>query len=452
MTSWNRIPTRVLYAVLALAFALPARGDHPPSRRPNILLIVADDLGWADVGWHGEEIETPNLDALAASGVRLEGHYVFPTCSPTRTALLTGRNPSRFGILGPISGRSELAVPKGTLTLADALAARGYATALCGKWHLGLRPEVGPRQFGFASTYGYLHGQIDPYTHRYKNGDVSWHRNDHFQEERGHATDLIAAEAIRRIEAGRDGASPFLIEVAFSVPHAPIAEEERWQKPYATKIAEPSRRLYAAAVTHMDAAIGQVVAALERTGQRDDTLILFTSDNGGPSKGESEKNYEGRYGPLPVLANNKPLRGWKGEVFEGGIRVPAFLNWRGTLSARVVNAPISVLDWAPTLTRLAGAPVDARAGWEGIDVWPQLVAMGPSAPRTLYWKTAQASAIREGDWKLVVSSAKNTKESHLLFDLARDPYEAKNLANQEPERVAHLRELLRRQQALDPKG
>jgi arylsulfatase A-like enzyme len=450
MTALSRASVWTLYAFLALAFTTFARADGPSPRLPNILFIVADDLGWADVGWHDKEISTPNLDALASTGVRLENHYVFPTCSPTRTALLTSRNPSRFGILGPIGGRSTLAVPTDTLSLADVLGSRGYTTALAGKWHLGLRPEVGPRQFGFASTYGYLHGQIDPYTHRYKNGDTTWHRNDQFQDEKGHATDLLAAEAIRRIERDR-GSSPFFLFLAFSVPHTPLAEDERWRKPYEKTITESSRRLYAAAVTHMDDAIGQVIAALERTGQRDNTLIVFTSDNGGPRKGESEDNYEGRYGALPVLANNKPLRGWKGSVFEGGIRVPAFVNWRGKLTPRVVTAPISALDWLPTLATLTGASADPRARWEGTDVWPLIAGSSTTAPRALYWKTAKASAIREADWKLIVTSGPDANSaSPSLFNLADDPYETTDLAGRQPGQVARLRKLLEEQQALDP--
>ena len=187
---------RFLAGLLLCVFALvpAANGSTAEPTQPNVLVIVADDLGFHDVGYHGSEIRTPRLDALAASGVRLEQYYVFPTCSPTRTALLTSRNPSRFGVMGPIGGRSELTVPTETTTMADVLKSAGYATAIAGKWHLGLRPEVGPRQYGFDSTYGYLHGQIDPRTHLYKNGDRTWHRNDEFLDESGHATDLLAAE------------------------------------------------------------------------------------------------------------------------------------------------------------------------------------------------------------------------------------------------------------------
>jgi arylsulfatase A-like enzyme len=259
-------------------------------RPPNFLILIADDLGWRDVGYHGSEIRTPHLDAMARAGVRLERHYVCPTCSPTRAGLLTGRNPSRFGIHGPIDGRSLQALPGNVTTLAAALKTRGYATAMMGKWHLGLRPEVGPRRYGFDQSYGYFHGQLDQYAHRYKNGDRTWHRDDAFVDEQGHATDLIANEAIRYLQGPHR--QPFFLWVAFSVPHYPIQEDARWVEPYEPVIADPSRRLYAASVTHMDAAIGRIVAALKQNGRLRDTLILFTSDNGGQRDYQSRTDYQ----------------------------------------------------------------------------------------------------------------------------------------------------------------
>jgi arylsulfatase B len=261
-------------------------------RPPNLLVLVADDLGWRDVGYHGSEIRTPNIDKLARAGVRLERHYVYPTCSPTRAGLLTGRNPSRFGIDGPIDGRSMQALPVDVTTLAGTLKVHGYATAMMGKWHLGLRPEVGPRRYGFDRSYGYFHGQLDQYSHRYKNGDRTWHRNDAFVDEEGHATDLIAHEAIQYLQ--EEHRQPFFLYVAFSVPHYPIQEDARWIKPYEPAIADPSRRLYAASVTHMDAAVGRFVEALKTTGRLPDTVILFTSDNGGQRDYRSQTDYGGK--------------------------------------------------------------------------------------------------------------------------------------------------------------
>src|SRR5262245_32984742 len=365
-----RLATPFVLIACSLLLASVGEGKQPP----NILILIADDLGWHDVGYHGSEIRTPYLDRFAAGGVRLERHYVYPTCSPRRAGLLTGRNPSRFGIQAPIAGRSEQTLPAAAPTLAKALKTRGYATALFGKWHLGLKPEVGPRQYGFEQTYGYLHGQIDQLTHRYKNGDRTWHRNDSFVDEEGHATDLIATEAVKFITAERK--QPFFLWVAFSVPHHPVQEEEKWIAPYKETIKDPSRRLYAASITHMDAAIGRLVEALEKSGRLKDTLIVFTSDNGGQKDWVSKTDYEGKHGPNPTLGDNRPLRGWKTELYEGGIRVPAFVSWNGRLQSGTVNQTISYLDWLPTIGHLAG--VEPKAEWklEGRNVWPLLSGQG----------------------------------------------------------------------------
>ncbi len=434
---------RFWIAVCLCLFTLPARAAD----LPNLLILIADDLGWRDVGYQGSEIKTPTLDRLAKDGVRLERHYVYPSCSPTRAGLLTGRNPSRFKIHAPIAGRSEDALPKDTATLARALQARGYATALFGKWHLGLTPDVGPRQYGFAQTYGYLHGQIDQYTHRYKNGDRSWHRNDAFVDEKGHATDLIADESVKFLSTPRK--EPFFLWVAFSVPHYPIQEEEKWTAPYSDTIKDPSRRLYAACVTHMDAAIGRIVEALEKNGQLQNTLIVFTSDNGGQKDYASKTDYEGKHGPYPTLGDNRPLRGWKTELYEGGIRVPALVSWSGRLKPGSVKEPVSYLDWFPTLAHLAG--VEVRAEWklEGRDVWPLLSRQDQApAPPALYWNTGNQSALLADDWKLIVSQRKAAAAE--LYHLTDDPAEAQNVAEQKPEKLAELRKVLAEQKKLDP--
>jgi arylsulfatase A-like enzyme len=311
---------------------------------------------------------------------------------------------------------------------------------------------VGPRQFGFDSSYGYLHGQVDPYTHRYKNGDRTWHEDDTFRDEDGHATDLIAARAVRRIETA--GTSPFFLYVTFSVPHTPLNEAARWLRPYedegSSPIADPSRRLFAAAVSHLDAAIGRIVAALDRTGRRDKTLIVFTSDNGGQENQPSGAEYDGRYQAFPVLGDNRPLRGWKGDVYEGGIRVPAFASWPGTLAPRTVEATVCALDWLPTLAALTGAPPKPESRREGIDIWPLLTGAATTrADRVLYWKTPRDFALREGDWKLIEPRRKGNGTQ--LFNLAADPLEKTDLAVEQPERVARLRERLKKEQDLDPR-
>jgi arylsulfatase A-like enzyme len=346
-------------------------GASAAAHGPNIVFILADDLGWNDIGYHGSDIRTPHLDKLAAGGTRLNQHYVYPTCSPTRVALLSGRFPSRFGVVAPLGATTNMRGADAVLT--HTLRKLGYTTHISGKWHIGETPEHRPLGYGFETSYGYLRGQIDPYTHRYKFGDhVTWHRNDEFIEEEGHVTDLITDEAVRVIESA--GEKPFFLYVAHHSPHSPLNEPPKWIAPYEDTIEDVWRRHFAAAVTHLDDGVGRILAALERTGHRDHTLIVFSSDNGG-QRGWSapQREYNGRYAEHTTLGNNQPLRGWKGELYEGGIRVPAFVNWPGRIPAgRVLDSPTHVVDWLPTLNQTAGGdPANVNAA-EGVDLWPAL--------------------------------------------------------------------------------
>ena len=414
-----------------------AEAGRGKAKRPNIIFILADDLGWADVGYHGSEIETPNIDRLAERSVRFGRHYVMPTCTPTRVGLMSGRYPSRYGVVSPDYGKL---FDDDTVTLAAALGRCGYFTSISGKWHMGSPPECTPRKYGFDSSYGYFDGQIDPYTHRYKNGRRSWHRNDEFLDEEGHATDLITDEAVRVIDEEREG--PFFLYVAYSVPHFPLDEPERWTKRYEGRIENESRRWYAASVTHMDHGIGRIVEAVERQGAAEETLIVFASDNGGQKSWHNSSQYKGRYADKPhdVLGDNRPLRGWKGEVYEGGIRVPALASWPGVLEAGQVDTPLHIVDWMPTLCGLAGYADGAAREWDGRDMWPAIAGAGDvSGSRTLYWKTPGAWAVRRGDWKLI---ARKNSERLELYDVTHDPYEQRDMATERPAKVAELRTVL----------
>lgn len=440
----------VLACVVTAVAVFAAMGRSAvAANRPNIIVIISDDQGWNDMGYNDSDVMTPHLDALAKSGVRLDANYVYPVCSPTRVGLLSGRNPSRYRILGPIGGRSTKSLPVNTVTLADALKSAGYFTAISGKWHLGLRPEVGPRQYGFDSTYGYLHGQIDQYTHIYKNGDPTWHRQDKLITEKGHATDLITDEAIRVIETKRR--KPFFLYVAYSVPHYPVQEPKEWTSKYDGVIRDRDRREFAASLTHMDAGIGRIVAALEKTGQRRNTIIVYTSDNGGQKSWNAPKSqYNGKFRPNKTLGDNRPLRGWKGDLYEGGIRVPALVNWPATLKPRVVKQTISVLDWFPTLAAIAGVKTDSAWRLEGVDVGAALRGT-PQAnlkQRPLYWKTGRQSAIRRGNWKLV-ATRRAKDERYELFDITSDPNEKNDATRNRPDLVAELIKELNRQRQLD---
>jgi arylsulfatase A-like enzyme len=432
---------RIVVMMLAVCVSrhLPVASSAEHARRPNIVFILADDLGWADIGYHGSQIRTPHLDRLAAEGLRLNRHYVYPTCSPTRVALLSGRFPSRFGVLGPLGSTTKMHGNDALLT--HGLRKLGYRTHISGTWHIGETPEHRPLGYGFDTSYGYLRGQIDPYTHRYKFGDhVTWHRNDQFIEERGHVTDLISEEAIRIIESA--GQEPFFLYVAHHSPHYPLNEPPKWIAPYEETIDDVWRRHFAAAVTHLDDGVGKIVEALERTGLRDETLIIFSSDNGGQrSWGAPETEYNGRYAAHTTLGDNQPLRGWKGELYEGGIRVPAFVNWPGHVPARrLLQSPTHVVDWLPTLISVAGGDPDQVAATEGIDLWPDVRgASSALADRTMYWKTPSASAVRRGDWKLIRHRRDSRNE---LFELSSDPLEKTDLAEREPRQVQELTAIL----------
>jgi len=412
-----------------------SRAEESPAR-PNIIFILADDLGWADVGYHGLEIKTPNLDRLAAAGVRLNQHYVYPTCSPTRVALLSGRFPSRFGVFTPLGATTKMAGNDSRLP--HELKRLGYRTHLSGKWHIGETPEHRPRNYGFDTTYGYLRGQIDPYTHRYKTGDhVTWHRNDEFFEEEGHVTDLITNEAIRVVKESGD--EPSFLYVAHHSPHYPLNEPPKWIAPYEKTITDPARRHFAAAVSHLDDAIGRLITALDESGKGENTLVIFSSDNGGQQHAlETGKVYDGRYAPLPHLGKNHPLRGWKGDLYEGGIRVPAFVRWTGVIEpGAVIDSPTHICDWVPTLIGLAGGATDSAWKLDGLSILSLLKGEAEEhGARTLYWRTKQGVAIREGDWKLIVSGKGGAME---LFDLASDPNESNDLAASQPQKVALLR-------------
>ena len=424
--------------IVTLACLVSAKNSisSEPKRPPNLLIIIADDLGWRDVGYHGSEIKTPTLDKLASWRSSLGPELRLSNLLADAGRHSHGSKPEPVRHTWPDRGpqRAKPAAEDAHAGV-DARQAAAIPTALFGKWHLGLRPEVGPRKYGFERSYGYFHGQIDQYTHRYKNGDPSWHRDDAFVDEKGHATDLIAAEAVQFLSKKRD--NPFFLWVAFSVPHHPVQEEDKWRVPYQGAIKDDSRRQFAASVTHMDSAVGRIIETLEKSGQLENTLILFSSDNGGQQDYSSKTEYEGKHGPYPTLGDNKPLRGWKGELYEGGIRVPAFVHWAGKLKPRRLEQTISYLDWLAKLSRVAGEEVNPGLKLAGRDVGPLLRGEMKAVPDVpLYWNTGNRRGLIDGDWKLIASRAKSA-DVFELFDLKADP-EEKELAGDKPEKAAAL--------------
>ncbi|HEX7901690.1 MAG TPA: arylsulfatase [Planctomycetota bacterium] len=400
---------------------------------PNIVVLLADDLGWADVGWHRSEIPTPRLDGLAEAGAKLEAFYVQPVCSPTRAALLTGRYPMRHGLqVGVVRPWARYGLPLEERTLPDALREAGYATSICGKWHLGHHePAYLPTRRGFDHQYGHYNGAIDYFTHD-RDGGFDWHRNDAACRDDGYSTHLIAKEAAQVVRT-HAGKKPFFLYVAFNAVHAPHQAPERYMEPFAAMKGE--RRKYAGMLAALDEAVGTIVDAVDQAGVRENTLFLFSSDNGGPT---------------PV-ANNGPLRAGKGTLYEGGVRVPAFASWKGRIPAgSVVDQPLHMVDWYPTLLKLAGAKLEQKLPVDGRDAWTTIAQGAPSPHDDLLLNTEpEAGALRAGDWKLVVKGT-----SAELYDLKDDPFEKRDRAAEKPEKVKELRERLDgyARQAVAPKS
>jgi arylsulfatase A-like enzyme len=435
-----------LACLAALLAAVSTTAAAAPSAQPNIVFILADDLGWADVAFHGGNAPMPNLDRLRSEGVELAQHYVAPVCSPTRTGLMTGRCWSRFGVTSPTN---ERALPWDTVTLPRALKAAGYDTCLTGKWHLGSRPDQGPNHFGFDHSYGSLAGGVSPWNHRYKQGPftATWHRNEKLLDETGHVTDLIAAEAVKWIEARGD--APFFLYAPFTAIHLPLKEPEEWVARVSSDITGDVPRHYAASVMHLDDAVGRIIAALEKTNRRENTIVIFTSDNGGSTVENNDLHYPDDHCPNGKLTgNNLPLRGQKGNIYEGGTRVPTLMSWPAKLRPGTFNGVAQITDWMPTLCALAGASPKKDLKWDGMNLWPQLSGAESVTPRAIYTVGPgfNARAVRDGDWKLIVSRKGSTKkeevpanESVELFDLANDPNEMTDLAAKMPEKVSALR-------------
>ncbi len=425
--------------------------------RPNILYLLADDLGWADLSLHGSVIRTPNIDRLAREGVECTQHYVCPMCTPTRASLLTGRHPGRFGGHATVPSNAPV-LPDGYQTLATVLRDAGYDTGLFGKWHLGSSSRFGPNHYGFNTAYGSLAGGIDPYNHRYKRGEfsVTWHRNGDLVEERGHVTDLIVREAAEWIE---DRDQPWFCYVPFTAVHVPVKPTQEWLSRYDFRQFDddPSKDMsfkkYAAYTSHMDHAIGQLLETLERIGQRENTIIVFSSDNGAinecPLHGTDK--YPGWQEAYPRLGSNAPFRGVKAQLYEGGIRAPTLVNWRGQLQPGTMDHPVQVTDWMPTLTALTGAQCRQDPRFDGQDIWPLLTGRQDDPdPRCLYWNFRQGNnlGLRYGDWKLI-DQAVDGNRTRELFNIADDPCERQELAREYPEKVNDLAEMMEAERQQD---
>lgn len=441
------------WTLFTIFFALIGSTGSLQAETPNIVFIVADDLGWGDVGWHGSEIKTPNLDKLANAGAKLEAFYVQPVCTPTRAAFMTGRYPIRHGLqTGVVRPWAQYGLPLKEQTLAQGLKTAGYATAIVGKWHLGhFERAYLPTQRGFDHQYGHYNGAIDYNTHQ-RDGGFDWHKDDSENRDEGYSTHLIAKESLRIVETYA-GKQPFFLYVPFNAVHSPHQVPASYTQGYEHLKGE--RRAYAGMLTALDEAVGQIVASVEKAGVRNNTLFVFTSDNGGPQPG--------------VVTSNGKLRAGKATHYEGGVRVAAFATWDGKIPAgSTVSEPLHIADWYPTLLKLTGANVEQKLPLDGRDAWGTIAEGKPSPHEDILINaTPFSGAIRSGDWKLVVNGAKagtgfdgepiadlDAKTQFELFDLSKDPYEQTNLSEQFPDKVKELNSRWRayQKQAVPPKG
>lgn len=406
----------------------------PGQRRPNIVFILADDLGSNDLSSYGSaDIRTPHIDAIGARGVRFTQAYASaPECTPSRTALMTGRYPQRAGGLECAIGvgnvgrydeavwlqqRGELGLPASESVLASALKRAGYETAICGKWHLGYAKKHWPAAQGFDYSFGILGGNADYFRHTEEDGANVLFENDRLIERPGYATDLFAEAAIGWLRQRRD--RPFFLYVPFTAPHTPIQDPEAGPGAADQK---RNRAVYGKMVERMDRRVGDVLAQIDRMGAAENTLVVFTSDNGADPNG-----------------SNAPLKGRKSSVWEGGIRAACLARWPARWEAGTTTGQVALtMDWTATLLAAAGARGERL---DGMDLLPVMEGKRPPVRRTVFWRYKRAErrlkAVREGDWKLV-----NENGAEALHDLAADPLEERNVLTERAGDAARLRGLL----------
>jgi arylsulfatase A-like enzyme len=433
---------RLLVHALTLAAGLACSLVFPPGApaqgapdRPNIVLIITDDLGYADIGSYGaRDVRTPHLDRLAREGVRFTDFYAnATTCTPTRAGLITGRYQQRYGVEQPLSadGPTPVAGDRGLdaspYSLPRLLKSRGYATALLGKWHLGYRPEQSPIAHGFDRFFGLKSGYHDYWQHTDSRGAPDLWENDTRVETSGYTTDLITQRAVDFI--GAHTRTPFFIDVAYNAPHWPF------QRPDTPSVAVGNARFlrpadsltstradYVSMVERLDQGVGEILAALDRHGLARNTLVIFTNDNGGE-----------------WLSDNTPLFNRKWTTWEGGIRVPAIVRWPGRIRAGTVTPQVGItMDLTASVLAAAGVMVPDDATLDGLDLLPVLEGRRPVIERTLFWRSTPGNrtmyAVRRGDYKVVIDA------NHLLlFNVRTDPGERNDLARERTDVARALR-------------
>ncbi|MDB2692689.1 arylsulfatase [Luminiphilus sp.] len=460
---------RTILAVIAVSIL--ASAQVTAAERPNVVVIVADDLGWADVGYHGGNIDTPSLDRLAEQGVQLNRFYTTPICSPTRAALMTGRDPMRLGVAyGVIMPWDNIGVNPAEHFMPESFGAAGYQTAMVGKWHLGhAQMTYHPNERGFEHFYGHLHTEVGFYPPFANVGGKDFQVNGVTADDEGYETYLLADEVSRYIRE-RDTQKPFFIYMPFIAPHTPLDAPAELQEKYkdidtdlpparsnqtdSTRriskllMRESARPMYAAVVDGMDQAIGQVLNTLDEEGLSDNTIVLFFSDNGGAAY-----SYGG--------ADNAPLRGGKGETFEGGIRVVSLMRWPEKLQGgQIFDQVMTVMDVFPTLADAAGVDPLNTFEFDGSSLWPS-ISEGTTHTREDMIMFASEIPIYgsfkltafDNTWKLVQEMEQDqlsTTVTNYLFKIADDPNEYNNLAAEYPDIVVSMSKAISEWRALHP--
>jgi len=429
--TWRPVRVSVVLGAFLLAWtAAPARA------KPNIVQIVVDDLGWKDVGFNGcKDIKTPHLDALATQGARFSQFYAEPMCTPTRACLMTGRYPFRYGLqTAVIPSVSAYGLDTTEWLMPQCLKEAGYTTAIIGKWHLGhASKKYWQRQRGFDYQYGAMIGELDYFTHS-AYGALDWYRDNRPVKEEGYTTLLLGKDAVRLIEQ-HETSKPLYLYLAFNAAHTPYQAPKDYLDRY-SKIQDPTRRTYAAMVACLDDMVGQVVAALEKKGMRQNTLIVFQSDNGG-TRSAMFAGVMADMSKVKIPCDNGPYRDGKWTLYEGGTRVCAFANWPGHVKPGIVHGMVHSVDLYPTFAALAGASTAKCKPLDGRDVWSTIAEDKPS-PRSeiVYNVEPFRAAIRQGDWKLIWRTLLPSNVE--LYNLAQDPSEQHNVASQHPDKVATL--------------
>lgn len=396
----------------ALADPIKEKSAKGANRKPNIVLILVDDLGYGDTSCYGnKENRTPHLERLAKQGVRFTQFYVAnPLCAPTRVSLMTGKQPVRTSLPNNPNFRDpEAGLDPKEVTIAQVLKKAGYATGLVGKWHLGYAPKFRPCERGFDEYFGFLSGWADYYEHTYNEGTKWMFRNREPEDRPGYMTDIFTEEAISFIDRHKGSDKPFFLYLAYNTPHSPEQVPDDWKE-------RADGNVYRAMVENMDDAVGKVVKHIDDAGLGRDTLIVWMSDNGADGRG-----------------SNAPLRGHKGQLWEGGIRIPAIVRWTGRIPAGKVSSEQAVsMDLFTTFAKLGGG--DPSTGIDGKDILPVMECKARSPHKELYFLYEDQFAIRRGDLKLVQMPGKPPQ----LFDLAEDIGEERDISAERPQEAKKL--------------